>query len=205
MKEKTAKINKVVSLLTVSDIFTWGPLIVISSLSGVYLSKRLGGDAVEYVGIGTGIYFVTRAIFQIPVGILTDKLKKDSDEILLLLLGTLLTGISFIFYPLITSPIQYFFLQFLFGLGISLNIVNWRKLFALNIDVGMEGKQYAFYDTSLSIATAIISVAIGVVANLGDKYFDTVMIIGGVIMMCAGIWPLFILSDKNRKSISKTN
>jgi MFS family permease len=200
MAKKTAKINKVVGLLTISDIFTWGPLIVISSLSGVYLAKRLGGDIVEYVGIGTGIYYITRALFQVPIGALTDKLKKDKDEILILILGTLLTGLAFILYTLVTEPIHYYFAQFIFGLGISLNIVNWRKLFAINVTSGMEGKQYAIYDTVLSVATAILSVVIGFVANIGDKYFDIVMIASGSTMMLAGVWIALILKVKDRKS-----
>ncbi len=64
------------------------PFLIITSLSGVYLSTRLGVDVVKFVGIGTAIYFTTRAIFQIPMGTLTDKIKGDKDEILLLAVGS---------------------------------------------------------------------------------------------------------------------
>jgi MFS family permease len=200
MKKTLVKINKVILLLTLSDIFTWGSFVVISALSGIYLADKLGRNTVEFVGIGTGIYFITRGIFQIPVGIVTDKLQRDKDEINLLAIGSLLAGVPYLFYPIVTQPWHYFFLQFIFGLGISLNVVNWRKLFALNIREGMEGKEYALYDAVLSTSTAVISVIFGVIANIGDKYFDIVMTVAGISMMLASVWILLIARVKNRKS-----
>ena len=80
--------------------------------------------------IGTAIYFLTRAITQLPIGYITDKIKKDKDEIIILIAGIILMGFPYILYPLISTPMHYYILQFVFGLGVSLNIVNWRKLFA---------------------------------------------------------------------------
>ena len=183
-----------------SDTFTWGTFIIIANLAGIYLSTKLGEDTVSFVGIGTGIYFLTRAILQMPIGALTDKLKDDADEIILLCIGTILMGLPFIFYPLITSAYQYYVLQFIFGLGVSLNLPNWRKLFALNLDQGKEGFQYGFYETVISISTAIFSAVVGYIANLGDLYFDLSMRGVGIIMMLASVWILLIFKVKGRKS-----
>jgi MFS family permease len=200
MKKLLVKLNKVTLLLTLSDVFTWGSFVVVSALSGIYLADKLGTNTVGFVGIGTAIYFITRAIFQIPIGIFTDKIKKDKDEIIILAIGSILAGIPYLFYPIINSPWQYFVLQFVFGFGISLNVVNWRKLFALNVREGMEGKEYAFYDAVLSTSTAIISIVLGIVANIGGEYFDLVMTIAGITMILASIWILMIRSVKTRKS-----
>lgn len=194
------KFNKVILLLTLSDTFTWGPFIIIANLSGLYLSTKLGADTVSFVGIGTGVYFLTRAAFQMPIGLLTDKIDNDKDEIILLLLGIILMGIPFLFYPLITEPFQYFVLQFIFGLGVSFNLPNWRKLFAINLDKGKEGFLYGFYETVISVSTALFSALIGFVANLGDIYFDIVMRSVGMIMILSSICVLFILKVKGRKS-----
>ncbi len=200
MRKWLVKINKVTLLLTLSDIFTWGSFVVISALSGIYLAGKLGQDTVEFVGIGTGIYFITRGVFQIPVGILTDRLNKDKDEIAILAIGSILAGTPYLFYPHITEPWQYFLLQFIFGFGISLNVVNWRKMFALNVREGMEGKEYAFYDAVLSVSTAAVSVIFGIVANIGEKYFDMIMTLSGISMMLASVWILLIAKVQNRRS-----
>ncbi len=192
--------NKVILYLTLSDTFVWGPFIIIANLASLYLAPRLGADTVSFIGIGTGIYFLTRALFQMPIGMLTDKIENDKDEIILLFLGMVLMGIPFLFYPMITKPFQYYVLQFIFGLGVSFNLPNWRKLFALNLDKGKEGFQYGFYETVISISTAIFSGLIGYIANLGDIYFDWAMRGVAMLMMLAGVWVLLILKVKNRKS-----
>lgn len=192
--------NKVLILLTVADVFTWGPYIIISALAGLYLANKFGHDVVQFVGIGTAIYYVTKGVFQLPIGALSDKLKKDRDEIILLFFGVILMGIPFLFYPLIDSPYQYYILQFIFGLGTSLNVINWRKLFALNIKQGREGTSYAKYEAVISVSAAVIGIFVGYIANLGDTYFDIIMSCGGIMMIAAGIWISLIYSIKERKS-----
>ena len=193
------KFNKVVLLLTASDTFTWGPFIIVANLSSIYLANRLGTNTVSVVGIGTSIYFITRALFQMPIGHITDKIDSDKDEIFLLVLGIILMGVPFLFYPLITKPFQYYILQFIFGLGVSFNLPNWRKLFALNLDKGKEGFLYGFYETVLSISTAVFSALVGYIANLGDSYFDMSMRGVGIVMILAAVW-VVLITRVNRKS-----
>jgi MFS family permease len=128
-----SKFNKSVSLLTLSDIFTWGSHTVLISLIGIYLANKLGENATQFVGIGTGIYYLTRATFQIPFGLLFDRIKHDKDEITALVIGSILMGTPFLFYSLIQSPHLYYFLQFIFGLGVSMNLISWRKLFSQSL------------------------------------------------------------------------
>lgn len=194
------KLNKVIIFLTLSDVFAWGTYTIISALTGLYLADKLGENTIQFVGIGTSIYFLTRAITQIPLGRITDKYKNDKDEILILFVGTILMGTPFIFYPYIQLPYHYFLLQFVFGLGVALNVTTWRKLFALNIDGGREGRQYAMYETIISACTAIFGVIGGVIANLGPIYFDMVVSFAGVFIMFGSIWILFIYRYEKRKS-----
>jgi MFS family permease len=200
LKKYTKGFNKVVLFLTMSDVFVWGPFFIISALSGIYLSNKLGTGSIEFVGIGTAIYFLTRAITQLPIGYITDKIKKDKDEIIILIAGIILMGFPYILYPLISTPMHYYILQFVFGLGVSLNIANWRKLFAMNIDSGREGRQYSFYETIVSLSTVILSVAVGLIANMGDMYFDLVMIASGILMMAGSIWVVLIFKFPKRKT-----
>lgn len=200
MINKIRKLNRVVVLLTLTDMFTWGPLIIISALAGIYLGRKLNTDVVDIVGIGTAIYFLTRAIFQLPLGYITDKIERDTDEIIILSLGVILMGLPFFFYPNITQPYHFYILQFIFGLGVSLNVTNWRKLFATNLDQGKEGKQYAFYETLMSLSTAILSTLVGIVANLGDTYFDMVMRGSSVLIMLSCIYVASIYFVTHRKS-----
>ncbi|HNW23334.1 MAG TPA: MFS transporter [Candidatus Dojkabacteria bacterium] len=197
------KLNRVVIYLTISDVFTWGTYMIISALTGLYLAQKLGQNAIQFVGIGTAIYFLTRAIFQIPLGRITDKYKNDKDEILILFVGILLMGVPFIFYPYISLPIHYYLLQFVFGIGVAFNVTNWRKLFALNVDGGREGRQYALYETIVSACTAVLSIVGGIIANLGTIYFDMVISFAGIVIMLGSIWVVLIYRYEERKSRKK--
>ncbi|MDY0097428.1 MAG: MFS transporter [Candidatus Dojkabacteria bacterium] len=198
--KKLTGFNRIVIYLSLSDVFSWGAFTVISILSGIYLSDKLGVDTLKFLGIGTSIYFFTRAAFQIPIGLITDKYKKDRDEILILFVGVLLMGLPYIFYPYIETPLQYFILQFIFGLGVSLNVTNWRKLFALNIDGGKEGIQYGIYDLIMSVSAGLLSIVAGTIANMGDLYFDTVISLAGVLIMLGSVWVILIYKYEDRKS-----
>ncbi len=197
------KLNRVVIYLTISDVFTWGTFMILSALTGLYLAQKLGQNAIQFVGIGTAIYFLTRAIFQIPLGRITDKYKNDKDEILILFVGILLMGVPFIFYPYISLPIHYYLLQFVFGIGVAFNVTNWRKLFALNVDGGREGRQYALYETIVSACTAVLSIVGGIIANLGTIYFDMVISFAGIVIMLGSIWVVLIFRYEERKSRKK--
>jgi MFS family permease len=200
LEVRTSRLNKVILYLTFSDVFTWGPYMIITTLSGIYLANKLGENVIEFIGLGVSIYFITRAILQLPIGILTDRIKRDRDEIILLMLGTFLMGLPFIFYPMIKTPAEFFILQFIFGIGTALNLVNWRKLFAKNLDHNREGFEYAMYEMIMSFATAGLTALAGAVANIGDAYFDFVMIASGVLMMLASFWGIAIYFTKHRKS-----
>ncbi len=201
--KKLTGFNRVILYLSLSDVFSWGSFTVISILSGIYLSDKLGIDTLKFLGIGTSIYFFTRASFQIPIGLITDKYKKDRDEILILFVGVLLMGLPYIFYPYIETPFQYYILQFIFGLGVSLNVTNWRKLFALNIDGGKEGIQYGIYELIMSVCAGLLSILAGIIANMGDLYFDTVISVAGVLIMLGSVWIILIYKYEERKSNSK--
>ncbi len=193
------KINKVIIYLTFSDIFTWGLYIVINAFVGIYLAEKLGTDALEIIGIGTAIYYFAKGSIQIPLGVLTDKIKKYKDDIIILFLGNVFMGFPFILYPLIENQYLYYVLQFIIGTGAAFNLVTWRKLFAGHLDKGREGLEYGTYDAVMSAAMAGFSTVAGMVANIGDAYFDAVMITIGILMFSSGLWVILIYRTSQSK------
>ena len=192
-------INRVIWLLTLSDIFTWGLYLIINSLIGIYLSNKLGGNTIYYIGVGTGLYYLAKGGFQIPIGVITDKLKGDKDEVIALLLGNILMGLPYFFFPSITSPVMYYILEFIMGIGAAMNLVNWRKLFAKNLDSGKEGFDYAIYDTIMSLTMILMSLIAGYIASINQSYFDLVMYAIGSLMLSSGIWVISIYFYKVKK------
>jgi hypothetical protein len=202
LKRPHGILNRVIWLLTLSDIFTWGLYVVVSTFTGIYLAQKLSLNVVEVVGIGTAMFYFSKGLFQIPIGIITDRIKKDRDDIAFLLIGNLLMGIPLLFYPLITDASIFFFLQFMSGVGAAMNLVNWRKLFAENLDVGQEGTAYGIYDAIFSLSIMLFSVIAGFIASINSTYFDIVIVAIGLLITSSGVWAVLLFFVKNRKSIN---
>lgn len=195
------KVGGAIWLLTFADMFTWGGATLLSSLTGLYISLKLGHDAFFVIGTTITIFFLTRSIFQLPIGILLDKIKKDTDEIVALVIGVFLMGLPFTLYPLATEVHHFYTLHFVYGLGTSLNLNAWRKLFAKNLEKGREGMSYGVYETVMSLGAAGFSYAGGLVANWLDvEQFGDVIVGIGVLIMLAGVWGILLLRIENRKS-----
>lgn len=194
------RLNRIIWFLTVSDIFTWGFYLPLISLIGLYLSRQIDGNSVEIVGVGVGIYYIVRSLSQIPIGLIIDKIQKDRDDIFVLMAGNLIMGIPFLIFPLIQNQETFFILQAFMGLGASMNLVSWRKLFAKSLDRNREGTSYAVYDTILSLSTGIIAAIMGVIANINKSYFDFVMIFSGLVIISSVAWPVMIYIEKKRRN-----
>jgi len=189
------KTNHIIALLTLTDIFTWGTHLVLTAIVGIYLSQRIGEDAVQIVGIGTAVYMTTHGILQLPIGKLVDMYKTDTDEILILIIGS-----SYLFYPLITSAELYYALQFVFAVGAAMNLISWKKLFAQNLDKNAEGVEYGEYGLVMGLSTALFGLIAGSVANISMQYFNIVIVSFGVITMLSSIFGVLIFRIKKRKS-----
>jgi MFS family permease len=169
-------------------------------LIGIFLQDQFKEKTVFYVGIATAIYFLSRSVFQIPVGLLSDKIKHDKDEIIILMLGCFIMGLMYILIPFIREPWEYFLIMAFEGLGASMNLNTWRKLFARNLDKSHEGVGYGFYETIMSICTAIISIVGGYFSSISNSVFAIVLVVIGGAIIFGGLFGGLIISIHNRKS-----
>lgn len=202
------KLNKVIVFLTASDVFTWSLMVVVSALTGLYLSERIGftdNEAIRIVGVGTAVYSLMNGLFQIPIGIFIDKYKGNKDEIALLFLGNTLMGLPLILFPTIRSEYTFYGLQMIIGIGTSINLVSWRKLFAKHVDDDHEGLQYGTYETVMSISIGLFSIMAGILASVSTQYFDLVIVGIGIVMVLSSFWAYMIFRveyPRNQKRLA---
>lgn len=202
---KFPKLNIMIFALTGSDIATWGIFNILSTFIGIFLSNKLGMNAVQVVGIGLGIYTFTRAIFQIPVGLIADKLKSTNDEVILLIIGNLLMGIPYAMLVFVSNPGMYYLIQAIFGIGGAINLVAWRKLFALSLDKDKEGLEYAIYGTLFGLFGAAISTIAGLISNISETHFNVVIFVLGLIIANSWIFGVWVLKIKRNEEIKMNN
>jgi len=179
--------------MILSDLFTWGLYGVLSILTGLYLTEKLPGNVIEIVGFGIFLYFITRAVVNIPAGKLVDALPGNQDEAHMLFFGSLLMGAPFLFYPLIDGPLLYYLLQIVFGAGAALHIVSSKKLIAIHLDKNREGEEFSVYDSSYSIFIAITGLVGGMIASVSTAFFSLVFFGFGLMIISSGAWALLYL------------
>ena len=139
-----------------------------------------------------------RAIFQVPIGYMVDKTKQDFDEIWSLGVGCVLIGLSFVVFPFTTTAVEYYLLMGLAGIGASFNLIGWRKLFAKNLDKDKEGREYALYETVMSLCTAVFSLIGGEFSSISHDIFRGFFLVVGLITIIGGICITLVLFRTNK-------
>ena len=193
MIEKIRKFNKVIIILTISDVLVWGTYLVAYPLQGIYLSYQHGDQAIQYITIGLSIYYLMRALLQIPIGSIVDK------TIWSLGIGCTLIGLSFVVFPFTTTAVEYYLLMALAGVGGAFNLIGWRKLFAKNLDKDKEGREYALYETVMSLCTAVFSIVGGQFSSISHEIFRVFFLVIGLVTIVGGICITVTLFRYNKR------
>ena len=199
MIEKFKGFNKTIAVLTLSDVLVWGTYMIAYPLQGIYLTYKYGDKSIQYIAIGLSIYYFLRAILQVPIGYLVDKTREDIDEVWSLGTGSVLIGLGFLIFPFTNSPVEYYLIMGMSGIGASFNLIGWRKLFAKNLDKNKEGREYAAYEAVMSLCTAVFCLVGGELSSISHEVFRGFFFVVGIVTILGGICVTIILIRKNRK------
>ena len=158
------EISPVVRLLTLSDIMIIGGYGFISPIFAVFVTNQIQGGSVETAGIAMAIYAIAQSAFQIPIGILIDKIKGEKDDFFILLLGSVAFSIIPLFYLIIRTPLELYIVQFFYGLATAATLPAWYAIFTRHIDKNHEGIEWGAYRTLIDIGGAISAFGGGYIA-----------------------------------------
>lgn len=152
-------INPIIRILTISDVMIISGYGLISPIFAIFIANSITGGSVEVVGIATAIYAVSQSVFQIPVALTIDKIKGERDDFWALLLGSICFSIIPLLYIIITTPLQLYFVQFIYGISTAATLPAWYAIFTRHVDKKHEAVEWGIYRTLLDLggaATAFI-------------------------------------------------
>jgi MFS family permease len=143
-------------------IGAWGFLGPIFSLFIVDYIQ--GGDA-KVAGIAATIYLLTKSVFQIPFASIIDRIRGEKDDFWILFIGSILAATTPILYLFIHTPMQLYFVQFVYGLTVAATFPSFMALtdFSSAIAASIGGVMAA---SSGFHSLIMIVVVISVVGNL---------------------------------------
>jgi len=176
---KIFKINRIVKYLILSDLVFWAGWGLITPVFAIFIVDKIEGGSLLVVGVATAIYWISKSLLRVPIGIFLDTSPGEKDDYWFLTIGLFIAALipfGFVFCHL---PWQIYILQIIYAIGMAMSLSGWSAIFTRHIDRGKEATEWGLDATLLGLGTGI-SGAIGgwAVSKFG---FDPVFITAGVL------------------------
>jgi len=195
-------INKIIKVLITSDFFLnlgWGllgPIFAIFIVQNITTGST--AEAAKIAGFASLFYWVTKAIFQIPIGHYLDRNHGEKDDFWFMVTGTFIAGFIPLGYLLSSAPWHIYLLQIIYAFGMSMMVPSWLAIFTRHIDKGKEALEWSAESTFLGLGAGIAGAVGGIMAStLG---FRVVFIFVSSFTFLATILLMLIKNDISPKN-----
>lgn len=158
------KINSVIRILTISDILMLSGFGLIAPIFAVFITDTINGGTLEVVGIAAAVYLLTKSLGQIPVAGIVDMIKGEKDDFWAMLIGSIMFSAIPLFYLIVETPLQLYFVQFIYGLAAAMTYPAWMAIFTRHVDRNHEGVEWGVYQTLVDLGTAAAAIVGGFLA-----------------------------------------
>ncbi len=187
---KDLKINRLIRFFVISDLFFWSGWGFINPIFALFIVGRVEGATVLTVGIASAIYWIVKALFQMPVALYLDKHEGERDDFHALVLGLMLAGFAAISFVLVTSVAGLYIVVFTQALAFGLYTPAWSAIFSRHLD-----KKNNAFDWSLD--QTVVGIALGVTALIGSALasafgFNAIFICASALSFISAIILLFV-------------
>ena len=187
---KLPEINRVIKLFISADLLFISGWAIIKPLFAVFVVSEIRNATVVTVGILAGIFWVTRAVLQVPISLFLDRMEGERDDFYSLIFGLMIISISAFGFMLAQSIWHVYLIVFIKGIGFSLYSPSWCAIFSRHLD-----KDHTAFDWALH--SSAVSLSIGVAGFIGGWLvlaagFKIVFLIVGLLALTAASLLLFV-------------
>ncbi|MDE2188544.1 MAG: MFS transporter [Patescibacteria group bacterium] len=183
---KDLKINKVIRALVLADLFFWGGWGIINPIMALFIVGRVAGATVLTVGLASAMYWIVKAVFQIPVALYLDRLDGERGDFKALVFGLALAGFAAMTFPIISSTWGLFAAVFLQAIAYGLYTPSWSALFSRHLDRDHYAFDWSLDSTTIGIASGVAALVGGTIADLLG--FNAVFILTSILsFVSAGV------------------
>lgn len=179
LKINKFKTNRIIKYLILSDLAFWTGWGFIIPILAVFVVQNIKGGSIFIAGMAEAVYWISRSLFNIPVGMFLDKRPSEKDDYFFMVFGLLIASLVPFGYVFAKTPFHVYFLQGFLGLGMAMSLSAWSAVFTRHIDRGRESTEWALSSTSIGLGMGIAGALGGWLAySFG---FKIVFIIFGVL------------------------
>ncbi|MEK9154637.1 MAG: MFS transporter [Patescibacteria group bacterium] len=158
--------NRVVKYFVISDLLLWTGWGVIDPIFSVFIVSKIVGATLLSVGLMATIYWLTRAVFQIPISLYLDKNDGEKDDFYILIIGIIIVGISALGLVFSKELWQIYLIQFVKGAGFALYLPSWLAIFSRHLDKNHTALDWAINSSAVSLGVGLAGIIGGTVATL---------------------------------------
>ncbi|RJQ14226.1 MFS transporter [Candidatus Parcubacteria bacterium] len=194
--------NRVIWILIVSSFLINSGFGFIHPIFAVFVIQNIAGGTLAIVGIATAVFWIIKAIIQIPVARFLDKTPGETDDAMALVVGHLLVGIAAFLYLLAKTPSHVFLIELLFAAGAGISVPAHYGIFTRHIDHFKESFEWSINSSlSLGLGTGVAGAIGGIIANAYG--FNSVFIAAGIFAIASGIVIIPLLNHLKRQAQSQ--
>jgi MFS family permease len=157
-------IKPVIRLLIISDIALVGSGGLLGPVFAIFIEDFIIGGTVAVAGMAAGIFLFTKSLLQIPIAHFIDRVRGEKDDFWLLFTFSLLMALMPILYLYISTPLQLYAVQFVYGLVTAFTFPSFMSIFTHHIDTGKEGTEWGVYFTLTDLTSALLAALGGYIA-----------------------------------------
>lgn len=158
------RINKVIKLCILADLLFWGGWSFLGPIFAVFVVNKIKGANVFIVGFLAGVYFLSKALFEVPISFYLDKRKGEKDDYFALTLGLFLAGTTAIIFLLSKDIVPLIFGMILQGFSFALYSTAWPTIFSRHLDKDFYSVEWALDHMGIDIVSSMAAFLGGGVA-----------------------------------------
>lgn len=156
----------------------FGPLLA------VFITKNIVGASLSTIGFAIAIYSIVKSVAQLPLAKRIDNKIGEKDDFYIMLTGAILGIICTFGYLLIKTPLHFYILSALNGLGGACLMAAYYGIFSHHIDKNSQGFEWSLFSIGgLTVSTAIGGAIGGIYTDIFG--FSTTFITAGILNVVA--------------------
>lgn len=174
--------NAVIRFMIVSDIVWVSSTALLGPIFALFIADFIEGGNAAVAGIAASVYLITKSVVQIPAASIIDAIRGEKDDFWIMVIGSFAAALVPLLYLAITTPIQLYIVQFIYGVIIAFTFPSYMAIFTRHIDKNKEGTEWGIYFTLTDFGSAIAASIGGLlVAAIGFKALIVVMVATSIL------------------------
>lgn len=185
-------VNKVISLIVVSDFMVTTGASLLSPIFALFVTQTIEGGSAQAVGFAIAIYWITKSILQLPIARYLDRNHGELDDYHFMIFGLLADAAVLCGYNFFATTVWHvFLLQGLLGIADAFLLPPFYAIFTRHIDPGSEGFEWSIRSSLSFGGGAALGGALGGIL-LGIVGFRNVFLIAAMFNMTSVIVLFFM-------------